>query len=105
MTQKVHGFVGTPDQFLSGAVKMFQVTTSADLTTVPTNGTHNVALEKLIEAISLRAQPVIIGAVAAPGLRFAVEHNDIFGADLTELTALVKAATGDASATVAPFVF
>jgi len=105
MTQKINGFVATPDQFLSGAVKMFEVKTTSDLVAVPNGENHNAKLEKLIEAISLRAQPVVIGKVSSTGLRFAVEHNDIFGSDLTELTALVKAATGDSSATVAPFVF
>lgn len=105
MTDKVHGFVGTPDQFLSGAMKMFTVTTSDDIVTV--TGGHNAALDKLIEAISTRAQPVILGTPAGSGpytLNIAVEHNEIFG-DLTAFANEVKAATGAQTVSVAAFVF
>lgn len=105
MTDKVHGFVGTPDQFLSGAMKMFTVTTSDDIKTV-TDG-HNVKLDKLVEAISTRAQPVILGTPAGTGpytLNIAVEHNEVFG-DLTAFANEIKAATGATTVSVAAFTF
>ena len=105
MTDKVHGFVATPDQFLSGGLPMFTATvTGVDLTTkTGTLEQHSVALDKLIEAISTRAQPVVMGTVKATTLNFAVEHNDIFG-DLTAFSAEVTAACGYTVA-ISKFVF
>jgi len=103
MTDKVNGFVGTPDQFLSGAVKMFTVTVAGlDLTVAPANGTSN--LDKLIQAISTRAQPVIMGTPTSTALNFAVEHNEVFG-DLTAFATEVRNACGASSVTIAPFTF
>jgi hypothetical protein len=130
---KIHGFVATPDQFLSGGLPIFEVTTTTDLTTtvpgepngvtVPASGDfaayqdkgHNVALDKLIQAISVRAQPVLMGTPAGGKFRFGVEHADIFGdimqADGTTQNATndtvvaVRAALGDANATIKPFAF
>lgn len=97
MTDKVHGFVATPDQFLSGGLPMFTATvsgTGSDLTAkTGTLEQHSVALDKLIQALSIRAQPVIMGTPTATTLNFAVEHNDIFG-DLTAFSAEASAATG-----------
>jgi hypothetical protein len=103
MTTKVNGFVATPDQFVSGAMAMFTVTSSADIKTVTAG--HNVELDKLIAAISMRAQPVLMGAPAGSGpytLRFAVEHNEVFG-DLTAAGTELSEATG-ATVTLAAFV-
>ena len=105
MTDKVHGFVGTPDQFLSGAMAMYTVTTTDDIKTV-TDG-HNVKLDALIAAISTRAQPVIMGTPAGTcpyTLNFAVEHTEIFG-DLTAFAAEVKASTGATTVSVGTFTF
>lgn len=78
MTEKVNGFAAGNDQFLSGAVTKYTVTVSnADLTAAPANGTSN--LDRVIEIISTRAQPVILGVVTATGFSFAVEHADVFG--------------------------
>ena len=95
MTDKVHGFAHTPDQFLSGGLPMFTATVaSGGLTTlVGTEEQHSVKLDKLIEAISTRAQPVVLGTPTATVLNFAVEHKDIFG-DLTAFSAEVTAACG-----------
>lgn len=110
MTDKVHGFAKTPDQFLSGGLPMFTATvTGVDLTALTgTEESHSAALDKLIEVISTRAQPVVMGAVKATTLNFAVEHNDIFG-DLTafsaEATAAFAAKFPGATVTVSKFVF
>lgn len=103
MTEKVNGFVGTPDQFVSGAMSMFTITVSGlDLTAAPANGTSN--LDKLIQAVSTRAQPVILGKPTATVLRVAVEHAEIFG-DLTAFAEEVKAASGATTVEVAGFEF
>lgn len=110
MTDKIHGFVATPDQFLSGGLKMYTATvTGANLTTlVGSEEPHAPALDKLIEVISIRAQPVILGTAGATTLRFAVEHNEVFG-DLTafnaEATAAFAAEISGATVSIAPFVF
>jgi len=93
MTDKIHSFAATPDQFLSGGLPMFTATvTGANLTTLTgTEEPHAAALDKLIEVISLRAQPVVLGTPNATTLRFAVEHNEIFG-DLTAFNAEATAA-------------
>jgi hypothetical protein len=95
MTQKVHGFAKTPDQFLSGGLPMFTATVaSGGLTTlVGDEEQHSVKMDKLIEAISIRAQPVVMGTPSATVLNFAVEHNEIFG-DLTAFSNEVTAACG-----------
>jgi hypothetical protein len=118
MTQKVHGFAKAPDQFLSGGLPMFTVTVAnVDLTaTTGTEEAHSVALDKLIELISVRAQPVVIGKVSATGFRFAVEHNDIFGTDAAgdnetlsgfaaKVQAGLRAALNDNTVTVAIAAF
>lgn len=91
MTDKVHGFTATPDQFLSGGLVLFTATVSGvDLTATTTDVSehtlgdvktvpHAPALDKLIAAISIRAQPVIMGTPTATKLNFGVEHADIFG--------------------------
>lgn len=105
MTDKVHGFVATPDQFLSGGLPMFTATvTGVDLTAKTGNEEqHSVALDKLIEAISIRAQPVVMGTPTATKLNFAVEHKDIFG-DLTAFSAEATAACGF-TVVIAAFAF
>lgn len=110
MTDKIHGFVATPDQFLSGGLVMFTATvTNVDLTAMTGDEEqHAAALDALIEVLSIRAQPVIMGAAKETTLNFAVEHNEIFG-DLTafnaEATAAFRARTGVANATVAVAAF
>jgi hypothetical protein len=105
MTDKVNGFVATPDQFLSGAMKMFTATVTGDILTATAG--HNVKLDKLIEALSIRAQPVIMGTPAGNTttgtLRFAVEHNEVFG-DLTAFSTEVSNACGF-TVVVAAFTF
>lgn len=93
MTQKVHGFAQAPAQFLTGGLPMYTATvTGVDLTALEgTEEQHAPALDKLIEVISIRAQPVIVGKANATTLRFAVEHNEIFG-DLTAFNAEATAA-------------
>jgi len=129
MTNKVHGFVGTPDQSLVGGLPMLTVTVDVDIATKSATTdsdsmaddqdviTHNVALDKLIEGLSTRAQPIIMGTPAVDGdnwtLNFAVEHDDVFKANdgtftafNTELSALMTAALGHSvTASVAAFVF
>jgi hypothetical protein len=108
MTEKVNGFASGNDQFLSGAVKRYTVTVSNfDLTADPANGTSN--LDKVIEIISTRAQPVILGAVTATGFAFAVEHADVFGTSvapntLADFNAAGQAALRATGASTATFV-
>ena len=96
--EKVHG-VSDAGEFLTGNMDFFTVRTLVDITT-DANGdpadASQLALDKLIETISTRAQPVIIGSVAtesAPDyadftgfstgtvwvLKFATEHTDAWG--------------------------
>jgi hypothetical protein len=128
MTDKVHGFSHTPDQFLSGGLKMFTVTvTGVDMTaktTTPASGaggmadvsteSHSPDFDKVVEIISTRAQPVIMGAVSATTFNFAVEHNDIFATNgklddyaqfNAEGTAALSAYKPGATFTLTPFTF
>lgn len=105
---KINGFIKTPEQSLSGAMQMYTISTATDIVTL-TNG-HNAVLDKLIEAISTRAQPVLLGAPAGSGpytLRFAVEHSDAFGATLTAMQTLIRGADvlNDNAATLVAFAF
>lgn len=112
MTDKIHGFAHTPDQFLSGGMPLFTATvagTGIDLTAMTgTEEEHAAHLDALIAVLSIRAQPVLMGTVAAHTLNFAVEHNEIFG-DLTafntEASAAFAAATGVTGATVTVTAF
>ncbi len=101
MTQKVHG-VSFPGQHLSGGLNYYTVRTTLDIRPSADKDLNDAAqkrLNKLVETISLRAQPVIMGRVvesveakadvidlpavsALPGtdvtiyvLKFAIEHN------------------------------
>lgn len=124
MVEKVNGFVGAPDQFLSGGIKMFTVTlTNYDMTVldglVNGVGKYNKGLEALIVGLSQRAQPVIMGTPTATTLRFAVEHVDVFmdpaapaaneatalATFATKLQADMRLATGDNDMTVAIAAF
>lgn len=108
MTDKIHGFAHTPNQSLSGGLVMYTATvTGVDLTaTAGTEEVHAPALDKVIEILSTRAQPVLMGAVTATTFHFAVEHNDIFG-DLTKFntdaTAALAAYEDGATMSVAAF--
>jgi hypothetical protein len=108
MTDKVNGFVATPDQFLVGSMNMFTVTVTQDikaLTPVAGGTAKNDLLNTLIETISIKAQPVIMGAVAGTGpytLRFAVEHKDAIVAATLQAALIAAGFTG---ATVADFAF
>lgn len=125
MTDKVHGFTHAGQHLVGDSVlglPMFVVTTATDIVTQTADNsetdtglypvhTHNAALDALIQAISVRAQPVIVGTPAGTGpytLHFAVEHLDIFG-DITaqgnDTVANIKTALGDANATLAVFTF
>lgn len=98
MTEKVHGaaFAG---QALTGGLNFYSVRTTLDIkATGVLSDESQKRLDKLVETISLRAQPVIMSAIvesaetdpadipAAIGegevtvytLRFAVEHNKVW---------------------------
>lgn len=104
MTLKVNGFARGPGQFVSGAMAMFTVTvTNMNLTAPPADGDSD--LDRLIRAISTRAQPIILGTPTATVLRIAVEHPDVFG-DLAAFVAEVDAALPPAATVaIAPFSF
>jgi len=95
--QKINGTVFA-DQSLTGGLNYFTVRTTLDITADGVvSDANQTRLDKLVETISTRAQPVIIGAVtttseAAPvadlpvsasqagsvtvyNFRFAIEHN------------------------------
>lgn len=93
MVEKVNGMVSS-DQALTGGLNYYTVRTTLDIR--PTGVLSDASqkrLDKLVETISLRAQPVILSAVAtttetspadipsASGsvsvytLKFAIEHN------------------------------
>lgn len=75
---KIHGFVSTPDQFMSGGMEMFTVTVAEDIKTKDAKGL-NAKLDVLVETVSMKAQPVVMGEVKGSGpytLTFAVEHKD-----------------------------
>ena len=93
MTQKVHGTVAA-GQALTGGLNFYTVRTSLDIrATGAIDDASQKRLDKLVETISLRAQPVILSAVTTttetspadlPGatgsvtvytLKFAIEHN------------------------------
>lgn len=89
MTLKVNGFAFGPNQSVSGGMKFYTVTAAAlDLTAAAVDGTSD--LDRLVRALSTRAQPVILGVVGATALRIAVEHNEVFG-DLAAFEAEVSA--------------
>jgi hypothetical protein len=103
MVDKIHGFVAAPDQSLVGAVQFYTVSTANNIVTV-TNG-DNAYLDTLVNAISTRAQPVILGTPSGTGpytLRFAVEHAGVLG-NLTAFQNEVIAITGDSALTVTAF--
>ena len=58
----------------------------------------------MVDAISTRAQPVVMGVPATTTLVFAVEHAEVFG-DLAAFADEIEAATGAGAGTVtvAPF--
>ena len=91
MTEKVNGMVAA-GQHLTGGLNFYKVRTTLDISaTGVISDESQKRLDKLVEAISLRAQPVIMSAVtvateAAPTdlvgtnvpvytLSFAIEHN------------------------------
>lgn len=77
MTQKVNGHVAA-GAHLGAALDFYTVTTTVDLTVAP-NGVFATGLDKLIEVISLRGQPVIMavsaGANSSTVVKFAIEHT------------------------------
>jgi hypothetical protein len=68
-----HAFAG---EHLTSNIDYFTVSTPVNLTAAVANGIS--ALDKLVEVVSLRGQPVIMGAVTGTGpyvLKFATEHK------------------------------
>jgi hypothetical protein len=76
-TNKVNGHVPqTGAESLTSAIDYFTISTPVNLTTLVANGVS--ALDKLVEIVAQRGQPVILGAVSGSGpytLRFATEHK------------------------------
>lgn len=68
-----HAFSG---EHLTSNIDYFTVTTDVNLTTAVSTGLSN--LDKFVEIIATRGQPVIMGAVTGSGpyvLKFATEHK------------------------------
>jgi len=118
--QKIHG-VSRDGEFLTGDMDFFTVRSLVDITT-DANGDpadqSQLNLDKLIETISTRAQPVIIGQVStesAPNyddfvgfstgtvwvLQFATEHTRAWG----PLTGTVVDELNDALDGIEQFIF
>jgi hypothetical protein len=75
-SNKVNGHAATPSESLTSSIDYFTVSTPVNLTTTVANGVS--ALDKLVEIVSLRGQPVILGSVTGSGpyvLKFATEHK------------------------------
>ena len=76
-TNKVNGHT-TAGEHITSSIDYFTVTTPVDLTSTPIANNVSTALDKLIEIVALRGQPVIQGAVSGSGpyvLKFATEHK------------------------------
>jgi hypothetical protein len=78
MVEKVHGSVN-PGESLTGNLEFFTVTTSVNILTRDAGtAATQAALDKLVEVISLRGQPIIMGAPFADSgsyvFKFAIEH-------------------------------
>jgi hypothetical protein len=123
MTQKINGGVAA-GQFLVGGLNFYKVRTTLDIRAIDphTEGFLEVdsqaRLDKLVEAISLRAQPVILSAVTtttesnpsdlpAAGanatvytLSFAIEHNQAWEVEGSKNPTLAETLDG-----VAGFVY
>jgi len=81
VTSKPHGFVNTGYETLSSNFEFIQITTSVDIRPNTTAGggsaASQAALDKLIQVVSLRGQPVIMGNVTGGGpyvLKLTIEH-------------------------------
>jgi hypothetical protein len=77
-TNKVNGHVASGEH-LTSSIDYFTVSTTVDLAnTAPIANNVQTALDKLIEIVAQRGQPVIQGAVSGTGpyiLKFATEHK------------------------------
>lgn len=112
--EKVHG-VTDAGEFLTGDMDFFTVRSLVDITTDPDGDPADVsqiALDKLVETISTRAQPIILGSVTTEVgpdysdfvgfsggtvyvLKFATEHTAAWGPlDNTQVTELMDALDG-----------
>lgn len=113
--EKIHG-VTDAGEFLTGDMDFFTVRSLIDITTDPDGDPADVsqiALDKLVETISTRAQPIILGSVTEEAgvsdytdfvgfsggtvyvLKFATEHTDAWGPlDNTQVTELMDALDG-----------
>ena len=111
MVDKVHG-TSFPGEHLTGNMDFFTVYTTVNITpsaSADPAAASQVALDKLVETISMRAQPVIMGGVVTnvgtdPGsvpayvsgntytFRFAVEHTK--AVSTTELGSMLNGIAG-----------
>lgn len=112
MVDKVNG-KAIPDQHLTGSLQYVAIVVTQDITPGAFGSTGQVNLDKLVECVSQRSQPMILGAptgsVGSQTLNVAFGHEDVWGkyavgADMTELeAALVAAGFAGADAKVKAF--
>lgn len=76
-SNKVNGHVATGEA-LTSALEFFTVSTTVNLTDTANTVTGVTKLDKLVEVVAQRGQPVILGGVTGSGpyvLKFATEHK------------------------------
>lgn len=81
MVEKVNGRAAGGD-FLGKDLEYFTLTTAVDIRPGAVGSASQNALDKVVEVISLRGQPVLMGAVTGSGpyvMRFALEHTAAWG--------------------------
>ena len=113
MVDKINGKVGS-GQFLTGGLNFYKVSTTLDIRTGEISDESQKRLDKLVETISTRAQPVILSAVttadavaadvsAIPAaslgddiytLSFAIEHNMAWEVDGSKNPGLAESLDG-----------
>jgi len=81
---KVHGFVQTGYESLTSNFEFITIVTTVDIRTVAGGGSaaSQATLDKLIEIVSERGQPVVMGLVAGTStgtLILAIEHPSAWG--------------------------
>lgn len=100
MVDKVNG-KAMPDQHLTGSLQYVAISVAENITPAAFGIASQVNLDKLVEVVSQRSQPVILGtptgSVGSQVINVAFGHEDVWGKyavgnDMTELEAALTAA-------------